>query len=216
MDTIRHRSATGNMWAWLKHMVRTPPPPQDAEALYGALQLLARVMKARNPEAAAQLEASADAFNQAIKLTRRHGDVPTNDELTAILSHARLDMQDQFSAQMDLSKSILTAVRGTEAAVGELRATFHAFGERITDVEGRMDQSEADRKAIHKELADAKSERAAILEQLQHVNDFMQRAEKRAASVSGLSEDEQDNVGAWLVEMYRRDKAAREAGDATR
>ena len=146
-NTIYHRGRLRNMLAWLRHMLRTAPPPQDAEAMLQVLKLSARVMQARHPEAAKQLEASADAFQRAVALTRQHADQPTNDELTAILSNARLDIQDQFTAQMDLSKAILTAVRGTEAAVGELRATFHrelsALGEQVSHNVGRLDDHAA-------------------------------------------------------------------------
>jgi chromosome segregation ATPase len=222
------------MLAWFRHMLRTAPPPQDAEAMLQVLRLSAARLKARNPEAAAKLEQSADNFSQAVRLTRQHGDAPTNDQLSVILSSAHLDIQEQFSDLLDTQKQILVIVqdgntqqeqRGSrlEAALVEAQATFRtgmsALGEqvsnnegRITAVEGRMDRSENDRRAIHKELADASRERATMSDTLARVEtglaQLIARHDERLKR-AGLTEEQIPE----FVDLLRDLKRSREAGD---
>lgn len=108
------------------------------------------------------------------------------------------------------SQDVLSSeFHGFASATGErltgLEATVGEHATAIADFHKSRERSEADRKALFERDEAARIERAAILEQLRIVNAFMQRAEKRAASVASLTDEEAANIGAWLVAWYRRE-----------
>lgn len=110
----------------------------------------------------------------------------------------------------------------TQAGFRDTYQQISTIGERVTNnegqikaVEGRMDRSEADRRAIHSELADAKTERATMSDTLARVElglaQFIARYDERMAR-AGLTEEDIPE----LVDFVRDLKRGRESGNASR
>jgi chromosome segregation ATPase len=179
-------------------------------------------------QAAMEYRTSADALSRAVA----HGGVSV-DHLSYAFSRAQFNLDDKLDQIFDVSQDTHLLVQGVdnelkdhgaklerqEAAVGELRNTFQAIGERvsqnegrITTLEGRMDRSEEDRRLIHTDLANASNERAAMSQTLARVEtglaQFIARYDERMAR-AGLTEEDIPE----LVDFVRELKRNREGGD---
>lgn len=139
-----------------------PQLPTSSAELAEALRTAAQF--ADSESAKLEYQAAADALDRAITHTRQHGDEPTRDALAYALGRAELNLKDQMSELIEVSKEMLLSVQGLEkgqseqgAAVGALRAEFQSFGENLSDriggLEDRMDSSEKDRAQINFRLA---------------------------------------------------------------
>src|SRR5215207_7422892 len=111
----------------------TPQLPTSSAELSEVLRAAAPF--ADTDEARQEYLAAADALDRAITITRQHGDEPTRDALAYALGRAELNLKDQLSELIEVSKDTHLLVQGQGAAVESLRAEFHVVmsqvGERL-------------------------------------------------------------------------------------
>lgn len=155
-----------------------PVLPSSSAELAEALRAAAPF--ADGDDVRAEYLAAADALDRAIAQTRAHGDEPTRDALAYALGRAELNLKDQLSELIEVSKETQMLIQGQGAAITGLRAEFHdgmqAFGERLNDVETRTDalertvaghsqsrdQSIQDRRLLRQDMDASKQHRAQI------------------------------------------------------
>ncbi len=183
------------MMDWFKRRAWPRLPVSSAE--------IAEVLRAAAPfadtdETRAEYIAAADALDRVITQTRRHGSEPTRDALAYALGRAELNMKDQISELIEVSKETHLLVQGVHTAqaeqgavVFELRAGFQSVGERITDNTLRIadlekktaehdrtrDQSIEDRRLLRQDMDESKAHRTRIQRTLDELNEAIARIE---------------------------------------
>lgn len=146
-----------------------PQLPTSSAELAEALRTAAQF--ADSDSAKLEYTNAADALDRAITHTRQHGDEPTRDALAYALGRAELNLKDQMSELIEVTKEIHINVQDVQATQTEqgavvfaLRAEFQQVGERLNDVEGRTAQLEAT-VAEHSQSRDRSIEDRGLLRQ---------------------------------------------------
>jgi hypothetical protein len=157
-----------------------PPLPATSAELSEALRTAAQF--ADSDAARLEYTNAADALDRAITYTNHHGDEPTRDALAYALGRAELNLKDQMTELIDISKDTHIIVQGVQitvqgvekeqseqgAAVVALRAEFLTFGEtvssRMLDIEAHAVALEA-RVTAHDQSRDQSIEDRRLLRQ---------------------------------------------------
>lgn len=177
-----------------------PQLPSSSAELAEALRAAAPF--ADSDDARQEYLAAADALDRAITITRQHGDEPTRDALAYALGRAELNLKDQLSELIEVSKDTHLLVQGQGAAVESLRAEFHngiqAVGERLTDVEGRTMQLETtvaaheqsrvqsveERRQLRMDMDESKQHRARLQQALEQIDARLAAIEQLLAAAN--------------------------------